>query len=166
MAKKEKREKKTVEILWKDRKRNFLGLPWTFTSYRMSPDRLFIEKGFLNSREDEVRLYRIVSLTMTRTIWQKITGTGTIHIDSTDQAMKNFDLTNIKHPGDVKEQLSGLIEKSRLENRVYARENMMSGGPHGPGPDFDGMDEFDHEEHMGGYDALDQDDIDEDDDKH
>ena len=159
-----KKEKKSVEILWKDRKRNFLGLPWTFTCYRLSSDRLFIEKGFLNSREDEVRLYRIVSLTMTRSLWQKITGTGTIHIDSTDQAMRNFDLTNIKKPGDVKEQLSGLIEKSRLENRVYARENMMSGGPHGPGdPEFDGIDEFSHEEHMEGFEM---DEPDEDDDNH
>jgi hypothetical protein len=162
MAKKNKAPKK--EYLWQDRKRNFLGLPWTFTRYRLDQDRLYITTGFLNLTEDEVRLYRIVSLTMTRSLWQKITGTGTIHIDSTDQAMRNFDLTNIKKPGDVKEQLSGLIEKSRLENRVYARENMMSGGPHGPGdPDFDGIDEFSHEEHMEGFEM---DDLDEDDDNH
>ncbi|MCR5294193.1 MAG: PH domain-containing protein [Lachnospiraceae bacterium] len=162
MAKKGKRK---VEILWKDRKRNFLGLPWSFTRYRLSDDRLFIVKGFLNTREDEVRLYRIVSLTVTRSLWQKLIGTGTIHIDSTDQAMKDFDLTNISQPASVKEQLSELIEKSRHENRVYARENMMSGGPHGrPDPDMFG--EFDNEEHMDHYDGFEQDDLDEDDDNH
>ena len=32
MAKKNKVPKK--EYLWQERKRNFLGLPWTFTKYR------------------------------------------------------------------------------------------------------------------------------------
>ena len=153
-------DKKKIEILWKDRKRNFLGLPWSFTKYRITRDRLILEKGFFSSREDEVRLYRIVSLTMTRSLWQKLTGTGTIHCDSTDQAMRNFDITNIKHPTDVKEQLSELIEISRRENRVYARENMMTGGP-GQGPE----DEFDHEEHMGAWEPDDS-ELDPDDDNH
>ena len=147
-----------IEYVWKDRKRNFLGLPWSFTKYKLTKDRLFLEKGVLNTREDEVRLYRIISLTMTRSLWQKIIRTGTIHLDSTDQAMRNFDIRNVKNPADVKEQLSELIEISRKENRVYARENMMTGGPgsHDPG-------EFDHEENMDGYEGegfdLDPDDI-------
>ena len=35
----------TINVVWKDRKRNFLGLPWTFTKYSLSEDRFFIEKG-------------------------------------------------------------------------------------------------------------------------
>ncbi|MBQ6376211.1 MAG: PH domain-containing protein [Lachnospiraceae bacterium] len=153
-------DKTKVEYLWKDRKRNFLGLPWSFTKYRLSKDRLFVEKGVLSTREDEVRLYRIVSLTMTRNLWQKLIGTGTIHLDSTDQAMRNFDIRNVKHPHDVKEKLSELIEVSRKENRVYARENMMTGGPD---PHLFDADEFDHEEHMGEFEGG---DLDPDDDNH
>ena len=51
---KEKKEKKP--ILWKDRKRPFLGLPWSFTKYKVDEDRLYLETGFFNSTEDEVRL--------------------------------------------------------------------------------------------------------------
>ena len=42
---------KTIEYIWKDRKR-ILGMPITFTRYRLSTDRLFCEKGFL-IRTDE-----------------------------------------------------------------------------------------------------------------
>lgn len=112
------------DILWHDRKRNFLGLPWTFTIYELSANRLFIQRGIFNLREDEVRLYRITNLTLTRSFWQRIIRTGTLHLDSTDQGMGNFDLTNIKRPDDIKEQLSNLIEIQRKENHVYARENM------------------------------------------
>ncbi len=127
-------------ILWHDRKRNFLGLPWTFTVYELSKNRLFIQRGIFNLREDEVRLYRITNLTLTRSLWQRITGTGTLHLDSTDQGMGNFDLTNIRNANDIKEQLSNLIEIQRRENHVYARENMGS-----VGVEHEDMVDFDHD---------------------
>ncbi len=119
---------KHKDIVWSDRKRNFLGLPWTFTRYQLSPNRLFIETGFLNSREAEIRLYRVTDMTLTRNLWQKLIGTGTIHCDSADPTMRDFDIKNIKNPFDTKEQLSELVEKNRRENHVYMRENMMTGG--------------------------------------
>ena len=44
MAKK-KKNKYTVNILWKDRRRR-LGMPLSFQRYRLGEDRLFYEKGF------------------------------------------------------------------------------------------------------------------------
>lgn len=132
------------KALWHDRKRNFLGLPWTFTVYELAEDKLYINTGLFNSREDEVRLYRITDLTLTRSLWQKITGTGTIHCDSADKTMKNFDIVNIKKSSEIKETLSDLVETARQKSRVFARENMDS---HGPGPDFGGdgiPDMYDH----------------------
>ena len=121
-------------VVWEDRKRNFLGLPWTFTKYSLTNDRLYINTGFLNSREDEVRLFRIMDMTLTRSLWQKLIGTGTIHCVSVDQTMKNFDIVNVKSPADVKEKLSVMVDKCRRENYVYTRENMSTG--HGPVPDL------------------------------
>jgi uncharacterized membrane protein YdbT with pleckstrin-like domain len=99
------------KAIWHDRKRNFLGLPWTFTIYELTEDRLYINTGILNSREDEVRLYRITDLTLTRSLWQKITGTGTIHCDSADKTMQNFDILNVKNSIEVKEMLSDSVEQ-------------------------------------------------------
>ena len=43
--------------LWSDRKRVlFLGLPLSFTTYRLTSNRLFINSGFLTQKQDEVRL--------------------------------------------------------------------------------------------------------------
>ena len=53
---------KRDDLVWSDRKRNWLGLPWTFTVYGLTEDRLFIKTGVLNIHEDEVRLYRILDL--------------------------------------------------------------------------------------------------------
>ena len=48
-------------------------------------------------------------------------------MNSADRTMQNFDIKNIKHPYDVKEQLSQLVEAARRKNRVYARETMDHG---------------------------------------
>lgn len=138
------------KAIWHDRKRNFLGLPWTFTVYELTPDKLYINTGFFNSREDEVRLYRVTDLTLTRSLWQKMTGTGTIHCDSADKTMKNFDIANIKNSDAVKEKLSDLVEDARQKNRVYARESMDS---HHPGQDLDGDGIPDELEHAPDYEG-------------
>ncbi len=129
------------DAIWHERKRNALGLPWTFTIYELSAEKLYLRRGLFNQRDDEVRLYRITDLSLTRSLWQRLIGTGTIHIDSADKMMKNFDLVNIRNSMNIKEQLSNLVEESRRKNRVYARESMDS---HGPDLDGDGIPD-DHE---------------------
>lgn len=118
-------------FLWQDRKRNFLGLPWTFTKYSLDEDKLYINAGFFNSTEDEVRLYRITDVTLKRSLWQKIIGTGTVHCNSSDVTQKNFDIHNVKESKKVKDILSQLVDDSRKRNRVFTSEN-VSGGMHMP----------------------------------
>ncbi len=111
------------EILWKARKRlTFFGLPWTFTVYRLTKDRLLIKTGFFTTREDEVRLYRILDISLKRTLIQKMFGLGTIQCHSSDKTMGHFDIVNVKNSYDVKNLLSDLIEKERMEKRVSNRE--------------------------------------------
>ena len=121
------------DILWKARKRwTFLALPWTFTVYRLTEDRLLIKRGFFTTREDEVRLYRILDISLKRTLFQKMFGLGTIQCHSSDKTMGHFEIINVKHSYDVKSLLSDLIEKERMEKRVSNREFISD-----PDCDFD-----------------------------
>lgn len=113
-----------ITYVWKDRKRNFLGLPWTFTKYAFTQDRLFLTTGLLKTEEDEVRLYRILDITKSKTLWQKIFGMGTIKVASADKSLGNFELKNVKNVDEVKEQLSHLVEECRDKKRVTNREFM------------------------------------------
>ena len=113
------------KLVWYDRKRLFCGLPFTFTKYGMGQDRFFVETGLLNLKQSEVRLYRILDLTLTRSLIQRIFGLGTIHVNSSDKDLKLFDIVNIKNSGDVKEMLSDAVERERREARVSSREHMM-----------------------------------------
>lgn len=129
-------------IVWKARRRNAIGLPWTLTVYLLDQDRLYVRNGLLNSREDEVRLYRIVDMILRRTLWQKIVRMGTIHCESSDTTLKSFDLKNIRHSREVKAMLAKLIDESRIRNKVYSAEP-VTGGSHGPGQPFPDLDRTD-----------------------
>lgn len=109
-------------IVWKDRKRTLFGLPWSFTKYSLSDDRLFISTGFLSTKEDEVRLYRIMDISLKRTLGQRIFGLGTIKCCSADKTLGDFEIKNIKKSKDVKELLSEMVENERNRKKVTSRE--------------------------------------------
>ena len=112
------------KIVWKDRRRVWCGLPWTFTKYELSREKLVIKTGFFTQNQGEVRLYRILDLSLKRSLIQRIFGLGTINCHSVDKTMKNFEIKNIKDSENVKNQLSDLIEEARRSNRVSSREFM------------------------------------------
>lgn len=130
------------EILFKERKRLlFFGLPWTFTIYSFDEERLFIKSGMLNIKEDEIRLYRILDLSLSRSLFQRMFGLGSIKVDSSDKTMGCFVIKNIKNSQEGKEMLSRLIEEERQRKRISGREFMSEHGGH----DFDDYDDdYDH----------------------
>ena len=121
-----------LEYVWKDRKRTIFGLPWSFTKYRLTKEKLLIETGVLSRQEEEVRLYRIMDVTLKRSLGERLFGLGTIHCCSADRSTPEFDIRRIKKSADVKNMLSDMIEAERMEKRIAGREFMGDDG------DFDG----------------------------
>lgn len=108
--------------LWEERKRLWCGLPLTFTKYVLTKDRILVRTGFFNLKEDEVRLYRIKDISITKTLIQRLFGLGTIHIASTDAKLGAFKLVNVKSSYKKKEQISELVEQARAEKKVSTSE--------------------------------------------
>ena len=127
------------DIIWTDRKRIVFGLPWTFTKYTLTKEKLLVETGILNKDEEEIRLYRIVDLTLKRTFWQRLFGLGTIHCCTADKTAPELDILWIKDASNVKELLSDLVEAERMEKRVSSREFFTDDDG-----DMDGDGELDH----------------------
>ena len=120
--------KDKTTYVWKDRKRIIFGLPWTFTVYKLTEDKLFIETGFFSKKEEEIRLYRVMDLTLKRPFGQRIWGLGTIHCCTADKSTPEFDILKVKKSKEVKDMISDMVEKQREEKRISAREFMSDGG--------------------------------------
>ena len=113
----------SIQYTWKDRKR-ILGMPITFTRYRLSDDRLFCEKGFLNIKQDEVLLYRVRDLQLNMSLGQRIFGVGTICVVSSDKSVPHLDLVNVKDPRNVKELIHRSVEEAKDQRRMRTMEVM------------------------------------------
>ena len=111
---------KIVEI-WHDRKR-ILGMPISFTRYALSEDRLFLRRGLLNVRHDEIVLYRVRDLRVSVSLWQRIFGVGSV---STDKSIPELTLKNIRQPNEVKELIHEHVEKMKIERRMRIGEMSM-----------------------------------------
>jgi len=118
--------------LWRERKRTLFGLPWSFTTYTLTDTRLIIKKGIFNISEEEIRLYRILDITLKRSFEERIFGLGTIHLCTADKSTPEIDIKRIKNPREVRTLLSDKVEEERSERYVGMREYM------GDGPDGDG----------------------------
>lgn len=129
-----------IDYVWQDRKRTFLGLPLSFTKYMLTEDRLFVEKGFLNSTYDEENLYRVRDVRVTRSLGQKLFGLGTVTVFSTDASNGETVLKSIKHPLEVKEEIVRLVEEARKKHNIRASEMLMGmPDPHDCDHDGDGI---------------------------
>ena len=126
-----------MAVLWKDRKR-ICVLPITFTKYRLEGERLYVTKGLLRTVEDETLLYRVLDISLERTLADKIFGVGTIVLHCADQTHPQLRLENVRHSENVRAMLSEKIEEERSRARVAGRE--MYGAANS---DLDSLEEFD-----------------------
>ncbi|MBQ9269849.1 MAG: PH domain-containing protein [Oscillospiraceae bacterium] len=116
---------KKPETLWNDRRRR-LGLPLSFTRYALSEDRLFLEKGLLNTKYDEILLYRVRDISLNITLGQRLFGVGTITVQSSDKSLPVLELKNIKRPREVKELLHQTVEELKIARRMRVGETIYT----------------------------------------
>ena len=105
------------KVLWSDRKRYF-GLPISFTKYEVSEDRLFQTTGFLNLKYEEILLYRVRDLELSRSFGQRLFGVGTIKVCSSDKTHPELYILNVKDPAAVKELIHEQVEDMKIRRRV------------------------------------------------
>ena len=110
------------DILWTDKKRPFFGLPLSFTRYTLTKDKLIITVQFLYLHEEEIRLYRIMDVTLKQSLLQRLFGVGTIHCCSVDVSSPEFEISSVKMPRKVRDILSEAVDTQRKERNVTSSE--------------------------------------------
>ena len=128
-----------MPTLWKDR-RHILWFPITFDKYRIANGRIYCQHGLISQREHECLMYRILDISLTRSLGNRICGTGTIVMKTTDDSDPVLTLKNVKSPREVKEMLHQQVEKVKIQRRLRVGEVLEDDGY---GRDLDGDGEID-----------------------
>ena len=108
--------------IWTGKPHNFLGLAINFTRYIITTEKIITRKGFLNIKEDEILIYRIIDKRMELPLGQRIFGCGTIFLRAKDSDTPEKALKQVKNPRLLTQTLDKLIEDSKLKYKVNGRD--------------------------------------------
>ena len=101
-----------------ERKRwKFLGLPFSFTKYTISEEKLTIRSGFLSITEDDAFMYKIQDVRLTRSLIERMFRIGTITCYTGDTTHPELKLYHIKHSGFIKDFIMKSSEEARRLRR-------------------------------------------------
>jgi len=94
--------------------------------YRLTNQRLFIQKGLIAKHIEEIELFRVKDATVHQSIFQRILGFGKINILTTDDTTPRIEMIGIPNPVDVKETLRTYYRASRKREKVHVAEFIPS----------------------------------------
>ena len=116
-------------VMFKERKRwLFLGLPWTFTKYTITPSLLTVDRGFLSTTEDDCYMYKIQDVKLTTTLLERIVGLGTITCYTGDTTDKVIEIKHIKDSEVIKDYIIKASEAARIRRRTVNMQNITADG--------------------------------------
>lgn len=118
----EKLKEMYKNVLWNGKPRSFLGMPLNCTTYVLTDKKLCVRQGFLNIKEEQIELYRIVDLSISIPLGQRIFGCGTINIKAKDASSPSFSLRKIKDPYKVHNLLEESINAQKKEYNVQGKD--------------------------------------------
>lgn len=124
-------------VMFTERKRwLFLGLPFTFTKYTISPSLVTIDQGLLNTIEDDCYMYKIQDVKLNTSFLERIVGLGTVVCYTGDITNPELKLVHVKHAKEIKAYILKQSEVARLKRRTL---NTVDIGAHGLDLDGDGI---------------------------
>jgi uncharacterized membrane protein YdbT with pleckstrin-like domain len=109
------------DVTWAG-KRHRLGMPISFTTYVLTPTKLYTLTGLLNLKEEQTDLYRVVDLALELPLVQRIFGCGTINIHSKDQTKPQGKLLNIKGARGVLRKIEENVDNEKKRLNIQGKD--------------------------------------------
>ena len=112
-----------------DKKRwPFLGLPLTFTKYTITDEVITVNSGFLRREENDCYLYKVVDVRLERTLWERMSGLGTVHCFSGDVTDSDLKMQHIRNAKQIKDFILRQSEEERMKRKTLHTQS-LDGGP-------------------------------------
>lgn len=111
---------KTIE--WEDKPRYWFGISSWTTKYTLYKDRLIIKTGWLSTKEDEIRLFRIMDIEITISFEERLLGVGSIKLISADKTCPDLTISRVKNVREVKDIISDLVDENKKISKIVEVE--------------------------------------------
>lgn len=94
--------------------------------YRLTTQRLFVTRGLISRKIDEVELFRVKDVTLSQGVLERMLGIGTVTVLSTDDATPELKLEGIADPARMKDAIREHCLAARRRERVRSTEFIES----------------------------------------
>jgi uncharacterized membrane protein YdbT with pleckstrin-like domain len=96
------------------------------TRYRLTTQRLFVQRGLIAKNLEEVELFRVKDVTLSQGFFQRMLGVGSVVVLSTDDTTPRLELAGVCNPVDVKEQIRNAFRAARQREGMRMAEFIPS----------------------------------------
>lgn len=94
------------------------------TRYKLTNERLVVERGFVRKRVEQIDLYRVHDVDYKQGIMERIFGMGDISIETSDATTPDIVLIDVKEPNRVKDLVWKAARIERQRRRVLLRDEV------------------------------------------
>jgi hypothetical protein len=112
-------------ILWKGRPHAIFSPIKAITRrYKVTNERLMIERGFVGRRTEEIDLYRVNDVGVKQNVAERIFGFGDVFVFTTDSTAPDYRIHNASDPDRVKDMIRTAARTERQRRRVLLRDEV------------------------------------------
>ncbi len=90
--------------------------------YRLSTQRLFVYRGLIARRIEELELFRVRDIDVLQNFWERIFHYGRMTVYSTDATTPKFEIVGLSDPIKVKDTIRFNFRNARIRERVRPTE--------------------------------------------
>jgi len=90
--------------------------------YRLSTQRLFVSRGLIARRIEELELYRVRDIDVIQNFWERILGCGRMMVYSTDATTPKFEIVGLAQPVKFKDIIRNQFRSARIRERIRPTE--------------------------------------------
>ena len=102
----------------------FLGLPLTFTKYKITEEIITVDSGLLKKVENDCYMYKVVDVRLEVSLLERIFGLGTVHFFSGDLTNPDLRLLHIKRAKEIKDFILKQSEEERLKRKTLNTQRL------------------------------------------
>ena len=107
----------------------FFGLPFTFTTYRVTEEYITVKSGLLRQKEDDCYMYKIVDTRLVRSLPERFFGLGTVECFGGDTTDPVLHLKHIRHSKEIKNFILAASEEQRTKKEDAPDPEYRRPGP-------------------------------------
>lgn len=96
------------------------------TRYRLTTQRLFVQRGLVAKHLEEVELFRVKDVTLRQGVIERLMGVGRVIVLSTDDTASRLVLTGLLDPLQAKEQVRTAFREARRREGMHTAEFIHS----------------------------------------